>query len=214
MTAALVHILCSIVAAACRVLGRYRHVGEKKPFSVYCPACRNENPEGRYVDRYALLGDVSSDAGTSWLSRRLGVNIWLHRIWREDADRHPHDHPWASAGALVLTGGYGEDRVCTDNRGISLEGAGHAWHRTRWLTPGHVNLLPAGIYHRIVSVKPRTWTLFITGPAHGRGWGFLVDGRHVPSAEYLSPAGDYFRDPSKRLPSPPRIPTGTDPPKP
>jgi hypothetical protein len=193
----LIHVLCSCVAFACRMLGRYRHVGEKRPECVCehatCkrspfgfPECRlhiidncvhSVECEGRYVDRYGLLGAGLTDGGLDgFLSRWLGVNVWLQRIWRADGDRHMHDHPWHVAGSLILSGGYGEER------------AGHADQGFRGspeISAGRVNLLPAGVYHRITAVRPRTWTLFITGRPHGRGWGFLVDGQHVPSFEYL-----------------------------
>jgi hypothetical protein len=191
MIALLIHVLCSCVAFACRVLGRYRHVGEKRPCApcagsgrggidfaglpMSCAEC-DGNPEGRYVDRYGLLGAGLTDGGLDgFVSRWLGVNVWLQRIWRADGDRHMHDHPWNASGSLILSGGYGEVR----------ETFGECGRSGRTLTAGDVNLLPWGVYHRITSVKPRTWTLFVTGRPHGRGWGFLVDGRHVPSFDYL-----------------------------
>jgi hypothetical protein len=191
MIALLIHVLCSCVAFACRVLGRYRHVGEKRPCArcagsgrggidfaglpMSCAEC-DGNPEGRYVDRYGLLGAGLTDGGLDgFVSRWLGVNVWLQRIWRADGDRHMHDHPWNASGSLILSGGYGEVR----------ETFGECGRSGRTLTAGDVNLLPWGVYHRITSVKPRTWTLFVTGRPHGRGWGFLVDGRHIPAGAYL-----------------------------
>jgi hypothetical protein len=180
MIALLIHVLCSCVAFACRVLGRYRHVGEKRPCAPHpargvCDACR-DNPEGRYVDRYGLIGAGLTDGGLDgFLSRWLGVNVWLQRIWRADGDRHMHDHPWTVSASLILSGGYGEEREQhTSDHGL-----------LRGFRAFSINLLPAGVYHRIVDVRPRTWTLFITGRPHSRGWGFLVDGQHVPSFDYL-----------------------------
>jgi hypothetical protein len=185
--ALLIHVLCSCVAFVCRVLGRYRHVGEKRPdLANVCPgACEPgstcvPNPEGRYVDRYGLIGAGLTDGGLDgFVSRWLGVNVWLQRIWRADGDRHMHDHPWNVAGSLILSGGYSEARAQhTSEHGF-----------LRVCLAFAINLLPAGVYHRIVDVRPRTWTLFVTGRPHSRGWGFLVDGQHVPSAVYL---GDSF----------------------
>lgn len=194
MIAFLIHVLCSCVAFVCRLLGRYRHVGEKRPpgahhpgvttFNPRCEKC--VNPEGRYVDRYGLIGAGLTDGGLDgFVSRWLGVNVWLQRIWRADGDRHMHDHPWHVAGSLILTGGHDEQRAAHADHGPSDP-----------RRPARVNLLPAGVYHRITAVRPRTWTLFITGRPHGRGWGFLVGGQHVPAAAYLGDS--FYRGQTKR----------------
>jgi hypothetical protein len=46
MIAYIIHVLCSCVAFACRVLGRYRHVGEKRP----CARCEGSGRGWRSGD--------------------------------------------------------------------------------------------------------------------------------------------------------------------
>lgn len=185
-----VHWICCAVAFVLRMCGRYVHVGEKRAdLSNVCPGLCEPgsqcapNPEGRYIDRYALIGGACTNEGVrGWLAKRLGINVWLQRIWRPDADRNMHDHPWHNAGSIVLCGGYREERA-----GVSADET----TSRRSLRAGFVNLLPHGVYHRITHVQPYTWTLFVTSRPHGFGWGFLVDGEHVDHDDYLS--GRYAR---------------------
>lgn len=55
--------------------------------------------------------------------------------------------------------------------------------------PGQWNILYSRAYHRIVSVKPGTWTLFLAGK-RSRDWGFLVNGVHIPWRAYLGMPAD------------------------
>lgn len=110
-----------------------------------------------YLERY-YMGTVQ------------GRQIWLHRFVRDDAERHVHDHPW-TALSIILTGGYTEQVA-------SLVTSGRAPARSTLLTRQHdrlaptINLIGASRMHRIMSVKPDTWTLMIVGPRHGKGWFF------------------------------------------
>lgn len=101
---------------------------------------------------------------------RIPFSLRMHFILREDDDRHLHDHPW-SGRSLVLDGGYYEQRW------------GSAWVEARMA--GSSARLEHGQFHRIVSVSSRgALTLCVLGRMHG-DWGFLVDGKKVPHAEYL-----------------------------
>jgi hypothetical protein len=79
---------------------------------------------------------------------------------------------------LILRGGYEEQVV------LPRVSATHLFYYTH--RPGQISRIAFGPrnYHRIVHVKPNTWTLFFAG-RRSRDWGFLVDGRHVPCRTYL-----------------------------
>lgn len=130
-----------------------------------------------YLTRYILIR-------TPWF------RVFLHRFHGPDPDRHCHNHPWL-ATSLILKGGYWEVvRGLVSARSVG----GFSWwnQRARELTPGAINKLLPGEYHRITKVKPGTWTL-VWGGAYFREWGFLVDGTHVDWRTYLNV------DPNKTL---------------
>ena len=120
--------------------------------------CRLIGCEGRpYLERYFVL-------------RFLGFSIYLHRFVDSDGDLETHDHPW-HALAIVLAGGYSEERVCDMNL---RSGVGIYKRHIRWL-----NWISANTFHRIAHIQPETWTLFIHGP-RVKTWGFLMT--HAPGA--------------------------------
>lgn len=114
--------------------------------------------------------------GSDGARRRWGdwlPSIRIHRIMREDRDRHLHDHPW-NARTFILRGWYIEERP-------------HLFWRTCFITrtAGDTAALGFGQYHRINEVSEGgVWTLFVTGRKRGT-WGFLVDGVKVPWRKYL-----------------------------
>ncbi len=110
-----------------------------------------------YLTRYYLLR-------SPWL------NVYLHRIHQADKDRHLHNHPWDWAWARILWAGYREER---------------RYDMSYLYRKGETNNLTGDVYHRIVEVLPNTWTLFVCGP-YTRRWGFLVNGKHIDSEEYLT----------------------------
>lgn len=98
---------------------------------------------------------------------RFPLSIRLHNICLPDQDRHHHDHPW-NARSIVLRGGYVEER------------GGQQFVRKA----GTTTTLKFSEYHRIISVEPDTWTMFITGRYRGT-WGFMVNGSKVQWRQYL-----------------------------
>ena len=89
--------------------------------------------------------------------------VFLHNFVGSDAPTVFHDHPWTWGVALVLRGGYLEER--RDREGARLT--------RRWLRPGRVNFLPPGMFHRVELRDRRpAWTLFVHG-RKVRRWGFL-----------------------------------------
>jgi len=133
-----------------------------------------------YLSRYYLAGPIQG-AAKLWPEddqprERLGWlrRTWyLHKIHRPDAERDMHDHPWDGRGR-VLAGAYMERTP----QGVALKSEGDKTH----VTPGG--------YHRISQLVTcpsdparEIWTLLRVGPVV-HGWGYLVDGAHVPHAEY------------------------------
>jgi hypothetical protein len=114
------------------------------------------------------------------LCERPEGRTYVHRIYRPDGDDDPHNHPW-QATARILSGGYDEELWSDDGSGfVTIK-------RRAGLPPHPINL---SAYHRIVHVRPDTWTLFTVGPKH-RDWGFFDQklDRHVPWREYLTARG-------------------------
>ncbi len=130
-----------------------------------------------YLTRYHLIR-------TPWF------RVFLHRIYRADKDRDPHNHPWPRAFALVLRGGYME-RI-TELDGLVRVTRGRVHNAGQLSTEA----FKPNRYHRIIDVAPNTWTLFFAGrrknTEHGvSGWGFLVDTEHVPARPYLGLPDNY-----------------------
>lgn len=113
-----------------------------------------------YIERY-------------YLGTLLGVTFYLHRFVSSDSERHLHNHPWTNGAALILAGGYVEERVIdlcpfTDSGCITESKYKRWWNR-----------VDCNTFHRISDAKRGTWTLFMHGQrvrlGDGRlkGWGFL-----------------------------------------
>lgn len=122
-------------------------------------------PTGReYLRRWMLTPEIG---GRKWPWR-----LYLHNIVRPDAGRAPHDHP-AWFVTLILRGGYTEleyDRNGTFVRAVR-RGPGFVFRRATYV-------------HRIISVRPNTWTLSLWG-RYSRQWGFWPSpGVFIPDAEY------------------------------
>lgn len=101
-----------------------------------------------------------------YVGRILGVQFYLHRFVSADGDREVHDHPWRWSAALVLAGGYVEERM----RWLDMDMGWQSYFRR--LFPGCLNRFSPRTFHQIVTVKPETWTLFMHGH-RVKKWGFL-----------------------------------------
>lgn len=118
--------------------------------------CRliHRGKDERYLERY-------------WVGRLIGCTAYLHRFVASDADEWVHDHPWRWSVAIVLTGGYREERLEWFDPATGW--FAHIRKLGGWR---RINIIKGGDFHRIIDCTPETWTLFI----HGRrikGWGFL-----------------------------------------
>ena len=110
-----------------------------------------------------------------WYLRRRVPGVYLHCAKRPDNDLALHSHPWRWSCALILSGGYTEERL-RDGRIISRE-----------LRPGSFMWLWSDDYHRIAELRSdESWSLFVTGPRVG-AWHFLDrwTGRKCPSDRYI-----------------------------
>jgi hypothetical protein len=99
--------------------------------------------------------------------------VFIHFFHRSDDDREQHNHPWDESVALILAGGYHEERGdCS-----------------RIFKPGSLNVIRANDYHRVDLIDPKngSWSLFIAGRNIG-SWGFRDDntGEHIPHGEYIA----------------------------
>ena len=123
-----------------------------------------------YMARYWLR----PGRGGTWAAR-------VHHIATPDEDRHLHDHPWDFV-SIVLRGGYKEIRPLGVEPGFDGDE-----ERTYLVDrrPGSVAVRRSTDRHRIVSVLPDTWTLFITGPKR-QWWGFYTEFGKVHWRDYES----------------------------
>lgn len=129
------------------------------------------------ISRMRVNVEPPIDIATSITRRYLvysatGWRVYLHHVHSPDIGRELHNHPtrwWC----LVLRGGYIQL--------VRREGGPAAFERI-----SRLNRMTVADYHRIVAVKPRTWTLCLTWPrlVETGNWGFLVNNRHVDRELY------------------------------
>ena len=113
---------------------------------------------GRYLTRWSVREQKLTGCG--------GWRVYLHRFWANDLELH--DHPWRWSFSLILWGSYTEryaDLVDGELTEIRTR-------RVRWF-----NWIPATRFHQITELHGTVWTLFLSGPLHGKSWGFWVPGR-------------------------------------
>ncbi len=127
-----------------------------------------------YLTRWYLWPDGPRDVEDE--GGDLPFALFLHKFHRGDADREQHNHPWNLSVAIVLAGGYREER-------------GDAVHTHR---PGSVNVIRGNDFHRVDLLNPAagSWSLFVAG-RKTRGWGFRdkETGAFIPWKDYLAAKG-------------------------
>jgi len=157
-----------------------QRVADTRPYRVITGSGDGATP---YLYKYLLW---ASRPTTS--SIKAGVRVHLHRFVRDDADRDPHNHPWAWGYSLILSGGYREERV-TKLLPYPDRVTGDCFEsRTRDFLPLDTNAVPGDCFHRADLLAGREcWTLFVTGPVLDE-WGFRErkTGAFVPWREYVS----------------------------
>lgn len=123
-----------------------------------------------YLTRWPLLGGDGAKRAP-WplgLSQR---NVFIHWIRASDGPA-VHNHPYAWCWSFLLWGSYLETRVMPMTPGFDTE---------RVVSAGQTNRISDDIFHTLRLVTPSVWSVFVTGPKHGGGWGFLVDGEFIPA---------------------------------
>ncbi len=102
-------------------------------------------------------------------------SVFVHSIRLPDRDPHPHTHPFSWSRSLIVRGGY------TEERGAGAE-------EVRHYRPGRINRIDGDTVHRIIGTRDDqpVWTIFVAGRPHGRGWGFVVNGRYQDHKAYLA----------------------------
>ena len=78
-------------------------------------------------------------------------SIYIHCFHSSDTDVELHGHPWGHSISFILKGSYLEEYRVGD------------LVKTRILSPGMFNYIPANKYHRIDLQDKEVWTLFISG---------------------------------------------------
>ena len=127
-----------------------------------------------YLTRWYLWPEGPRDADDE--GSDLPFAAFLHKFHRGDADRDQHNHPWDLSVAIVLAGGYREERG----------------GETRVVLPGTVNVIRGDDFHRVDLLDPAagSWSLFVAGRKTG-GWGFRdkATGAYIPQKDYLAAKG-------------------------
>lgn len=102
----------------------------------------------------------------------------FHKIFRSDADRDLHDHPWDFT-STILRGSYAEyTPILVDGRVVGMGQS--SYH------PGDVLVRKAEDLHRLEVISGPVWTAVIVGPTR-RKWGYQTEKGWVPWDSYLMP---------------------------
>jgi hypothetical protein len=97
------------------------------------------------------------------------LNLFLHNFQDSDRDKELHSHPFKWGLAIVLSGGYREERthdpLLLQQHGIKP----HIQKRTH--LPLSFNFIEAVDFHRVDLIEEDAWTIFLVGPEVDT-WGF------------------------------------------
>lgn len=122
----------------------------------------------------------------TWLARRMGAcQLFLHHFHTGDPDRGWHNHPWAWCESRLLGGAYVQECLWIFSGGVQIESV-RSFDVTYRVTTevfeaGDRNRLTSQ-FHAVRLLTPTVWTLFATGPKHGRSWGFKdMTGHFTPA---------------------------------
>lgn len=144
-----------------------------------------------YLSRWYLLGRPTMPDGshpfTEDGSPREGIQdpdrpfaVFLHKFHRGDDDLELHNHPWAWSMAIVLSGGYREER----RRGAPETG-GCVFVRD--VRPPAINIIHHDTFHRVELLEADAWSIFVAGTRE-KGWGFWnrSSGVFTPWREFIT----------------------------
>lgn len=129
---------------------------------------------------------IAAPDGSPYLSRLLLPRVWvpglgsvrpmLHQFHRPDDDRELHNHPWARAWSIILTGSYVEARLANPAVGAIV------LRTVRWF-----NSLTDMDFHRVVELHGDVFTLFVSGE-RVQDWGFYDVGK-----DEFTPHREFFK---------------------
>lgn len=137
------------------------------------------SPRWAFMKWYRIMDYYDKDA---LYLKRLRVfacpwfGIHIHWIMLPDTGPDPHDHPY-NFTTYILRGGYTQQVHPYAHVHVGLS---HTLTMDRW----RMFHMDRGKAHRVLTVKPRTVTLVVTGKRH-RGWGFYTGYGYVPWEEYM-----------------------------
>jgi len=137
-----------------------------------------------YLSRWYLVGAPTMPDGSSPFTElgavREGVvwppggGIYLHRFHASDQEPELHNHPFRDACALVLSGGYIEERRVGDTV------------IRREVLPGDVNPIDGDDFHRVELIGKESWSLFWTREkVHSWGFWDRVTKAFTPHREFF-----------------------------
>lgn len=144
--------------------------------------------------------------------RGKGIAAFLHKFHRGDDDQELHCHPWVWSIAVILSGGYVEERRVARSvrcscgavrirrvRGVNVakferQHAGHGRMLVKYrvisriVRPGTINFIRGSDFHRVDLLGDESWSLFIAGPQTGEGWGFWnrMTSEFTPWREFIT----------------------------
>jgi hypothetical protein len=132
--------------------------------------------ESPYLSRWYLYPARTEDRE----EKRGQFALFLHRFHRGDDDSELHSHPWSWSVALILAGGYREERRAR----LGLCDA----VITRAVRPWTFNIIRADDFHRVDLYEEDAWSLFLAGPKTGVDWGFWdrATGAFLPWREFIT----------------------------
>ncbi len=146
-----------------------------------------------YLLRLLIRGYLPPKKGQPKDPKKYKVNVYLHKFLSRDQDRDLHNHPWTWSFAIILWGGYIEEKR---NRRTGKV-------KVRRLYPGMINVLGQRDFHRVLELKGQeSWSLFFAGGKAGI-WGFLVNGLFVRARDYLAAKGYVDEGPQSSDSKPP-----------
>lgn len=133
--------------------------------------------------KYEIIKEVNGEKvlylRRYFIWRSSMFNIFLHKIAMPDQDKDvdgnhvSHNHPWNFIG-IILRGGYTEGMYSDWNKYITLYRGLFSWAFRK-----------AEDFHKILEVKPNTWTLIFTGPIKNDVWKFWTSKGKINWRDHL-----------------------------
>ena len=122
-----------------------------------------------WLTRGSYTFEIPGEDGEPYITRyivtKFGVRFFVHQYHTADREPWLHDHPWGCVG-IPLIGGYMEERLV---RLCPLQGM---VTKLRHIWTFRVNIIQTNTFHRIVAIRPGTWTVFFHTKRTG-AFGFL-----------------------------------------